>query len=94
MYVTVRIYSGSPGLVDALVERESDVKRLIGGIDGFGSYYLVRGGDGEATTISVFETQAGAEESNSTAAQWLRETLPELSVGAPEIRAGEAVLSF
>ena len=94
MHVTIRMYSGSPGLADALVENESEVRRLISGIDGFRAYYLLRGGAGEATSISVFDSEAGADESNREAAQWLREQLPELSVASPEIRAGDAVLSF
>jgi hypothetical protein len=54
----------------------------------------VRGGDGEAASISVFDDEAGGEESSRRAAAWLRESLPDLSVGPPEVTAGEAVLSF
>jgi hypothetical protein len=94
MHVTIRRYSGSPELADALVARESEVRDLITGIDGFQAYYLVRGGDGEATSISVYDDASGADESNRTAAAWLRENVPDLSVSPPEVTAGEAVLSF
>jgi hypothetical protein len=94
MHVTIRRYSGSPELADALVARESDVREIISSIDGFHAYYLVRGADGEATSISVYGSESGAEESNRRAAAWLRENLPDLSVSPPEVTAGEALISF
>jgi hypothetical protein len=94
MYATVRSYSGSPGLVDALLANEGDVRRVVGEIDGFRAYYLVRTSGGEALTISVFDDQAGADASNRAAADWLRENLADLSVSAPQVSAGEVVLSF
>jgi heme-degrading monooxygenase HmoA len=77
MYATVRTYSGGPELADALVSREADVKSLITGIDGFKAYYLVRTADG-TVSISVYDTEAGANESTSAAVNWIRENLPEL----------------
>ena len=93
MYATVRTYAGSSQLADELVKNEGEVKRLIGGIDGFRAYYLVRTADG-AASISVYEDQIGAEESNRQAAQWIRENLPDLSMGAPQISAGDVAISF
>jgi heme-degrading monooxygenase HmoA len=94
MHVTIRRYSGSPELADALVARESEVRDIITGIGGFQAYYLIRGADREATSISVYDSKSGAEESNRRAAEWLRENLPDLSVSPPEVTAGEAVISF
>jgi hypothetical protein len=94
MHVTIRRYSGSPELANALVARESEVRDIITGIGGFKAYYLIRGGDGEATSISVFDSESGGEESNRRAAEWLRENLSDLSVSPPEVTAGEAVISF
>ena len=94
MHVTIRRYSGSPELVDTLVARESEVRDIITGIDGFQAYYLIRGADGEATSITAYDSESGAEESNRRAAEWLRENVPELSVSTPEVTAGEAVISF
>jgi heme-degrading monooxygenase HmoA len=94
MHVTIRHYSGTSELAEALAGRADDVRALISAIDGFNAYYLVRGTDGDATSISVFETAAGGEESSRVAAAWLRENLPDLQVGAPAVTSGEAVLSF
>ena len=92
MYATVRSYPGSDELADALLENESDVKQLISTIDGFRAYYLVRTADG-TTSISVFENEAGAAESNRVAAAWIAENLPDLTVSAPQISAGEVVIN-
>ena len=93
MYATVRTYSGSAELADALVANAGAVESLIQGIDGFKAYYLVRTADG-AVSISVFDSEAGTDASNSAAAAWIRENLPELGGNSPQISAGEVVLNF
>ena len=93
MYATVRTYSGGPELADALVSHEADVKSLISGIDGFKAYYLVRTADGGTVSISVYDNEAGANESNTAAANWIRENLPDLGGSAPQVSAGEVVIS-
>jgi heme-degrading monooxygenase HmoA len=94
MYVTIRRYSGSPDLADALVARSGEVRDLISGIDGFRAYYLVRAAGGEATSISVYDSESGADDSNRQAADWVATNLPDLEVHAPEVTAGEAVIAF
>ena len=93
MYATMRYYHQNSELADALVENQGEVKRIIGGIDGFEAYYLIRTGDGSTVSITVFESQAGAEESNRVAAQWLGENVPDLAVSPPMISAGEVLIS-
>ncbi|HLY87258.1 MAG TPA: hypothetical protein VKO84_12235 [Gaiellaceae bacterium] len=92
MYATVRTYSDSPDMADALVSREADVKDLIGGIDGFHAYYVIRT-DGGAVTVSVFDDEAGASESTRVAADWIRANLPEIAGGTPQVSGGEVVIS-
>jgi hypothetical protein len=94
MYATVRSYSGNQDLAAAIAERESDVRQVISTIAGFRAYYLIRGADGEATTISVFDDQSGAEESNSAAAAYIRDNMADLSVSPPQVTAGEVLISF
>jgi heme-degrading monooxygenase HmoA len=91
VYATVRTYSAASELADALVGKAADVKDLIKGIDGFKAYYLVRTADG-AVSVSVYEDQAGADASTAAAAAFIRENLPDLSVAAPQVSAGEVVL--
>ena len=92
MYATVRTYSASPEMADALVSNEADVKSLVSGIDGFKAYYLVRTTDG-AVSVSVYDAEAGANESNTAAANWIRENLPEIVGSSPQVSAGEVVIS-
>ncbi len=91
MYATVRTYSAASELADALVGKAAEVKDLIKGIDGFKAYYLIRTADG-AVSVSVYEDQAGADASTAAAAAFIRENLPDLSVAAPQVSAGEVVL--
>jgi hypothetical protein len=93
MYAAIRNYAGNTELADALVKNESEVKRLISGIEGFRAYYLVRTGDG-AASISVYDDRAGAEQSTRVAGEWVRENLPDLEVSAPQVSAGEVALTF
>jgi hypothetical protein len=93
MYASVRTYAGNRDLADTLAEHEDDIRQVVGGIDGFRAYYLLKAGDG-TTSISVFEDQAGAEESNRAAAAWLAENLPDLDIASPQVTAGEAVIAF
>ncbi len=93
MYATIRSYSGGSDFADALVDHESDVRQLITQIDGFRAYYLIRTSDG-ATTISVFDDQAGAEESTRAASAWVAENLADLSVSPPQVTTGEVAFSF
>jgi hypothetical protein len=93
MYGVIRAYTGTTDLADKLAEHEEDIRRLIGGIDGFKAYYLLKLPEG-TSTISVFEDQAGAEESSRAAAAWLAENLPDLNVAAPYVTAGDVLVGF
>jgi heme-degrading monooxygenase HmoA len=92
MYATVRKYSDT-GLADALEAAQADIKKLISEIDGFRAYYLIRTTDGGSVSVSVYDDEAGAEESNNLARKWIGENLPDLQVSAPEISAGEVIIS-
>ena len=93
MYASVRTYTGNHDLADQLAERTEDVRQLIGGINGFKAYYLLKLAEG-TSTISVFEDQEGAEESSRAAAAWLAENLPDLNVAAPYVTAGNVLVGF
>jgi hypothetical protein len=93
MYAVIRAYAGNSALADKLVEHEEDVRRVISGINGFKAYYLLKLAEG-TSTISVFEDQEGAEESNRAAAAWLAENLPDLKVAAPYVTAGNVLIGF
>jgi hypothetical protein len=94
MYAVVRSYSGqgAPELFDLLVQREEDVKSLIGGVPGFVSYAAFRSGDG-GVTVTVCEEKAGTDESSRRAAEWVKENATTTS-NPPVITEGSTVLQF
>jgi hypothetical protein len=93
VYATIRVYSGSSELADALIANESAVRQVISEIDGFQAYYLVRSADG-AAAVSVYDNEAGATASDEAARSWVAENLPELNVSPPQVSAGEVVINF
>jgi hypothetical protein len=79
-----------PGSVDELMRRVKEgFVPIISQGTGFMAYYAINAGDGVVASISVFETQAGAEESNRMAADWVKQNLASLLPTPPEITAGE-----
>jgi hypothetical protein len=93
MYAVIRAYAGNPELADTLAEHTENIRQVIGGINGFKAYYLLKIAEG-TTTVSVFEDQTGAEESNRAAAAWLAQNLPDVAVAAPYVTAGEVLIGF
>lgn len=90
MYASIRRYKMDPGSVDELMRRVNEgFVPIVSKAPGFMAYYTVNGGGGIVASISVFETQAGAEESNRMAASWVKENLASLLPTPPEITAGE-----
>lgn len=88
MYASIRRYKVSS--VDEVVQRASaGFVPLISQGPGFIAYYILDAGDGVVASISLFETQAGAEESDRMAASWVQENIAPLVSGPPEITAGE-----
>ena len=90
MHVAIRRYRTDPGSVDEVMRQVNEgFIPIIKDADGFLAYYALNAGAGEIATVSVFEDQAGAEESVRMAADWIRENLAALLPDPPEISAGE-----
>jgi heme-degrading monooxygenase HmoA len=94
MYATVRSYAGPEGFGDALVEREDEVRGLLQAISGFRAYYLIQTDQGGVITVSVYDDQAGTEESTRQAGEWVRTNLPDLGVSPPQVSSGEVGIQF
>ena len=90
----MRNYANEGGLVDAVLARGDDVRRLLSEIDGFRAYYMVRTADGGAVSISVYDDDAATNASNAAAAQWIRDNFPSLDSSPPQTTAGEVAVSF
>ena len=94
MNSSVRKYKVSDAATIAS-EVEKEFVEIVKGVDGFGGYYLIDGGDGTLVTITVAENQAAVEESAEKAAEWVQgnETVSGLMEGAPEVTNGEVLVS-
>ncbi|MHC4215628.1 MAG: hypothetical protein ACYSWP_19945 [Planctomycetota bacterium] len=66
-----------------------DTPQLASG--SFICYYVIDAGNDQMASISVFKDQAGAEESNRIASDWVKQNIASLLPGPPEIVAGEVV---
>ncbi len=90
MYVSVRRYEMHPLAVDELMQRvEEGFAPIISKAPGFIAYLALDAGDGVVASVSMFADQAGAEESNRLAADYVRANLASLVPNPPEITAGE-----
>jgi hypothetical protein len=62
-------------------------------VPGFVAYYWVDAGDGVMLSTSVFQDQAGEEESTRRAAEYVRANLKSLLPNPPDVVAGHVVAS-
>ncbi len=94
MFVAIRYYQTDPGSVDEVVRRVKEgFVPLIRDTPGFVSYLVLAPSEreDELVSVSVFESQEGAEESNEKAEDWVQQNLSEL-LPLPEVAAGEVVV--
>jgi hypothetical protein len=91
MFAAIRRYHTDPNSIEEVARRVTEgFLPLISEMSGFVVYIALNAGQGEYGTVSVFEDQASAEESNRVAEQWVNENLRDL-LPAPEFAAGEVV---
>ncbi len=89
MYASIRRYKTTPGVAAELARRVNQgFVPIISKAPGFVAYYVVDAGNDVVASVSVFQDQAGAEESNRMAADWVKENIASLVSGSPEITAG------
>ena len=74
MYISVRRYNiTDTSAIDEIVSRATDgFIPIISQTPGFIAYYGVVAEDDVIATVSIFEDQAGADESNRRAAEWIK----------------------
>jgi hypothetical protein len=91
MYATVRRYEGVTDPSEAARRVNEGFVPLISQVRGFLAYYWVDAGGSVMVSTSIFQDQAGAEESNRRAADWVRQNIAPLLPNPPQITAGEVV---
>lgn len=88
MYIAIRRLKVKSGLFDEATQRiNNGFVPLISEMPGFVEYIVMQAGDETGVTISVFEKQEQAEESNRKAAAWVSQNLAPLAEGPHEIIA-------
>jgi hypothetical protein len=92
MHVSVRSYR-SNDVPEVGRRAQEGFVPLVNRIPGFAAYYIVDGGDGTFTTITVAEDEAAVEESVAKAREWVSENAADLVDGAPAVTNGEVVAS-
>ena len=93
MYGVLRRYEGVTDPVELGRRVQEGFVPLLRQISGFVAYYWVNAGDGVMFSVSVFQDQAGSEESTRRAADYVRENLASLLPTPPQVIAGEVVSS-
>ncbi|KOU23390.1 hypothetical protein ADK52_18130 [Streptomyces sp. WM6372] len=91
MYAVVRRYEGVTDPAEAGRRVDEGFVPLLRQVPGFVAYYWVDVGGGAMISTSVFEDQAGAEESVKRAADFVRDSLASLLPNPPQVMAGQVV---
>ena len=92
MFATIRYYRTDPDSIDSVARRVKEgFVPLIRETPGFVSYFVLTPRQGEIVSVSVFEEQRGAQESNMKAEEWVRQNLSEL-LPSPEFAEGQVVV--
>ncbi|MFF5143630.1 hypothetical protein ACFY6U_28505 [Streptomyces sp. NPDC013157] len=91
MYAVVRRYEGVTDPAEAGRLVNEGFVPLLRQVPGFVAYYWVDAGDGVMLSTSVYDDQAGAEESVRRAAAFVRDQLASLLPNPPQVTAGEVV---
>ena len=93
MQVVIRKYSGkgSTELFDVIEKGKAELEPLFRSVKGFVSYTLARSGSG-GCSITVCQDQAGIDESNRAAKDWITKNASHIATSAPEVSVGTVVL--
>jgi hypothetical protein len=95
MYLVVRTYEqADPRFGEEGFRRvRNELVRVLAGIEGFVEYYSAYDRDrGTVTSVSIYETKEGAEESNRVAVEWGQKNLAEMGTVHPTAWTGEILV--
>ena len=93
MWAAVRRYEGITDPAEAGRLVDEGFIPLLEQVPGFIAYYWIDAGGGVMASLSVYENQAGADESVRLAGEWVRENAATLIPNPPEITEGHVVAS-
>jgi len=88
MYASIRRYQALD--VEALLRKvEEEFVERLKTVEGFVGYYVIDGGDGTVTSVTVVETEEAVEASTVLAKEWVVERAAHLVTSAPDLTTGE-----
>ncbi|MEV6765509.1 hypothetical protein AB0N16_33690 [Streptomyces sp. NPDC051105] len=91
MYAVVRRYEGVTDPAEAGRRVDEAFVPILRQVPGFVAYYWIDAGDGVMVSTSIYENQAGADESVKRAADFVRDSLASLLPNPPQVTAGRVV---
>ncbi|MGW1874650.1 hypothetical protein [Streptomyces sp. NPDC001975] len=91
MYAVVRRYEGVTDPAEAGRRVDEGFVPLLRQVPGFVAYYWIDAGGGVMVSTSIYEDQAGADESVRRAADFVRDSLASLLPHPPQVTAGQVV---
>jgi hypothetical protein len=98
MYATIRRYTPkgetiTKSKIEELQHRiEQGFLPIVQEVPGFHCYYVL-GGEKELVSISIFESQSGAQESGRRAAEFVRKDPLKDLLGTPVVSEGELLVT-
>jgi len=98
MYATLRRYTPKGGTltknkIEELQHRiEQGFLPIVQDVPGFHCYYVL-GGEKELVSVSIFESQSGAQESSRRAAEFVRTDPLKDLLGSPEVIEGNLLVT-
>lgn len=91
MYAEIRKYHMSDK--DEVIRKvKAEFEPMLKTHAGFVAYYVLDEGSDVIASITMFETQEEARESNRLAADWVNASIANLVMGPPEITEGRVVV--
>jgi hypothetical protein len=93
MYAAIRSGKAKMGMAEELASRlKEGAIPIISAVEGFRAYYVVYAPDDTVTAISIFDSYAGAEESNRRGLAWIEQNLVPLLAGPVTASAGPVIV--
>jgi len=93
MYAAIRQGKSKAGKAEELARtiKEGAIP-IISDVPGFRAYYVIYAPDDTVTAVSIFNSYAGAEESNRRAIAWIEQNLAPMLMGPPAATAGPVIV--
>ena len=89
MYTVIRRYQDVQNTAEVARRAVEEFAPMLRDQPGFQGYWVVDAGDGVVATISVYDSEESAAESNAAAATWVQENLANLVPSPPRVTSGE-----